>query len=58
MDSSSTSYDGMVPRINVLWGQLKGVLTGSPDAETVTALDRCACLSATSAHVDFMLFGR
>ncbi|KAI3433883.1 hypothetical protein D9Q98_003685 [Chlorella vulgaris] len=40
MDSSSTSYDGMVPRINVLWGQLKGVLTGSPDAETVSALDR------------------
>ncbi|KAI3433867.1 hypothetical protein D9Q98_003670 [Chlorella vulgaris] len=40
MDSSSTSHDGMVPRINSLWGQLDRAMAGSPDAETVSALDR------------------
>ncbi|KAI3433890.1 hypothetical protein D9Q98_003692 [Chlorella vulgaris] len=40
MDSSSTSLHDIQERFDCVLAQLKRVLTGSPDAETVSALDR------------------
>jgi hypothetical protein len=51
MDSSSTSLHDIQARFDCVLAQLKRVLTGSPDAETVSALDRCGCVSAAPAHV-------
>jgi hypothetical protein len=45
------SIDGVISRITDVSHQLQRDMAGSPDTETVAALDRWACISASSAHV-------